>query len=81
MLETDTANFVDATQTKWKVVRQKAPSTPVINQEVEVHKRRGKSNRIKKFILLRISSCILGWGQDLLHMSMTGFVKPSAYNH
>lgn len=49
--------------------------TPVINQVVELDKRRGKSNRIKKFILLRISGCILGWGQDLLYKSMTAFVK------
>lgn len=55
--------------------------TPVINQVVELDKRRGKSNRIKKFILLRISGCILGWGQDLLHKSMTAFVKSRAYNH
>lgn len=53
MLETETANFVDAAETIWKVIRQKTPLTPVINQEVEVGKRRGKPNRIKKFILLR----------------------------
>lgn len=52
--------------------------TPVINQVVELDKRRGKSNRIKKFILLRISGCILGWGQDLLYKSVTAFVKSRA---
>lgn len=61
--------------------KKKHPVTPVINQVVELDKRRGKSNRIKKFILLRISGCILGWGQDLLHKSMTAFVKSRAYNH
>lgn len=77
----ETANFVDARQNNWKVIRQNTPLTPVINQEVEVDKKRGKSNRIKKFILLRISSCILRWGQDLLHMSMIAFVKSSAFSH
>lgn len=72
---------VDDAYTNRKVVRQKkSPVTPVINQVVELDKRRGKSNRIKKFILLRISGCILGWGQDLLYKSMTAFVKSRAYN-
>lgn len=72
---------VDDAYTNRKVVRQKkSPVTPVINQVVELDKRRGKSNRIKEFILLRISGCILGWGQDLLYKSMTAFVKSRAYN-
>lgn len=37
----ETANFVDAAQTNCKVVRQKIPFIPVINQEVEADKRRG----------------------------------------
>lgn len=74
-------NSVDAAYINWKVVRQKNSLSPVINQLVELDKRRGKSNRIKKFILLRISGCILGWGQDLLHKCMTAFVKSRVYDH
>lgn len=48
MLGLETANFVDARQNNWKVIRQKTPLTPVINQEVEVDKKRDKPNRIKK---------------------------------
>lgn len=61
--------------------RQKTPMTPVINQVLELDKRRSKTNRIKKLILLRISGCILGWGQELLHKSTTAFVKSRAHHH